>query len=443
MRATLANYWLSIRSSYWFVPTIMTLGAIALSTITTLVERGYGGAWAWELGWLSLNTPDGARAVLSTIAGSMITVAGVTFSITIAALAYASSQLGPRLLGNFMRDTSNQVTLGTFVATFVYCLLILRTVYGGSGQSEVFVPQLGVMVALILTLASLGVLIFFIHHIPMSIQASEVIASIGKELNHKLQIMFPHEIGRSPPGAADAALQHGIYPAGSGSPVAAVGNGYLTNLDAPGLLDAAIARNLVIRLVKRPGDFVSDGEPLAFVYGEAPEDEALCRSIRRCFVLDRERTQAEDILFVVQQLVEIAARALSPGVNDPYTAIRCQDWIGSALINLGKREMPGTSLHDDAGRLRVLIPHLSYSDVVSAALDHLRPYASGDRNAALHMMGMLGGVLDNVTHPPYRGVLLEHAAAVRVGAETGLGQERDRREIRARYERLCEQHGRS
>src|SRR5690606_24713612 len=148
-----------------------------------------GLAWINEMGWLNPNTPEGARSLLATIAGSMITVAGVTFSITIAAVAYAASQLGSYLLGNFMRDTANQFTLGTFIATFVFCLLILRTIRGSADAVDdpgvaVFVPHIGVAIAMGLTMASLAVLIFFFHHVPRSIQATEVVASLGRSLTH-------------------------------------------------------------------------------------------------------------------------------------------------------------------------------------------------------------------------------------------------------------------
>src|SRR5690606_21331888 len=170
-----------------------------------------GLAWINELGWLNPNTPEGARSLLATIAGSMITVVGVTFSITIAAVAYAASQLGSYLLGNFMRDTSNQFTLGTFIATFVYCLLVLRTIQGageGDRDAEIFVPHLAIVGALALGLASLGVLIFFFHHVPVSIQASEVIAQLGRELESRLLTLFPSHVGEEPPedaGRVDTA----------------------------------------------------------------------------------------------------------------------------------------------------------------------------------------------------------------------------------------------
>lgn len=437
VRAHVAKYWDAVRWSYWFVPSLMALAAALLSFATTALDVWLAPVWRTDGGWLSLNNAAGARVLLSTIAGSMITVAGVTFSITIAAVAYATSQLGPRLLGNFMRDTSNQVTLGTFIATFVYCLLVLRTVHGGVADADgtrMFVPHLGLLLALCLTLASLGVLIYFIHHVPRSIQASQVIAQIGEELTERLAVLFPGRLGAPPPDDVQPVETADAYPDGSGAPVLATATGYLTHLDDRGLLQLARSQDLVLRLVRQPGDFVAAGETLAYVHGNGDGD--VRSAVRIAFAFGRERTQSQDVLFVVQQLVEIAIRALSPGVNDPFTAIRCLNWLGGALVDLGCRAPPSGCRYDDDGRLRVIAPGLGFDQVAAAVFDTLRPYVSGDRNAALHAMAVLERVLTGVTHPPYRARLLEHAAALQAGAEDGLTQRRDREQLAAAYERL-------
>ena len=164
MKLRLQSSWESLRTSFWFIPAVMTFVAIVLSFLLVYVDRRIGPETE-VFGFIYSGGPEGARLVLSTIAGSMITVAGVTFSITIVALTLASSQFGPRLLRNFMHDTGNQVTLGTFIATFVYCLLVLRTVHTVEGED--FVPSISVAVAIFLALAGIAVLIYFIHHVSM------------------------------------------------------------------------------------------------------------------------------------------------------------------------------------------------------------------------------------------------------------------------------------
>jgi len=437
MRAQIQKHWDAIRSSYWFVPTLMALAAIALSLLSTALDQWLDSGWARGFTWLSFNTAAGARAVLSTIAGSMITVAGVTFSITIATVAYATAQLGPHLLGNFMRDPSNQITLGTFIATFLYCLLVLRTVHGGEGDagSELFIPHLGIMLALILALASLGVLIFFIHHTPRSIQASEVIARVGEELNGKLATLFPGRIGAAPPESARPAEAAAAFPTDRSRAVRADASGYITHLDAEGLLELAKERDLVLRLVRQPGDFVSEGDLLAQIAHLEGDDDIESR-VRLSIALGRERTQAQDLLFLVQQLVEISVRALSPGVNDPYIAISCLDWLGSGLSNLGRRSAPSGYRYDDDGRLRVIMASLTFEDVAAAIFDEIRPHASRDLCVTLHLLAVVGRILETTTHPPYRAALLEHAAALKVSAEAIHTQPRDLRHLTGAYERL-------
>lgn len=430
MRAHLSKYWEGLRSSYWFVPTLMMLAAIVLSFLTTAADAALGADWIENAGWFHPNTPEGARALLSAIGGSMITVAGVTFSITIAAVAYATSMLGPRLLNNFMRDVSNQITLGTFIATFLYCLLVLRTVHSGSPDQGEFVPQIGVLTALAMTLASLVVLIYFIHHIPKSIQASEVIAQIGSELNQRLVTLFPRQIGNAPrePQDPDQERQAGSQ-AGEGVPVGAPSDGYVEHLDHEGLLALAQEHDLLIALQHRPGDFVYEGEPLAHVRGIAADDAPVAQ-IRNAFALGRERTQVQDVMFLVQQLVEIAARALSPGVNDPFTAISCMNWLGSGVRTMAQRQIPRRYRYDEAGRLRVIALTFDFQEFTSAIFDRLRPYVSTDRNASLHMMEMLLRLLRALDDERQRQILLERAEALSDACDSGLDHKHDRQAVR-------------
>ena len=199
MKTWLMNYWESIRANFWFVPTVMVAGAVALSLVTINLDKvaAYDN-WIATLGWTFTRGPEGSRAVLSTVAGSMMTITSVTFSITIVALQLASSQFGPRLLRNFMRDRGNQISLGTFIATFAYCLLILRTVNGTEEQR--FVPHISVTVGLLMALTSLGVLIYFIHHAAASIQAENVIANVGRDLDQAIARLYPECSACGPAG---------------------------------------------------------------------------------------------------------------------------------------------------------------------------------------------------------------------------------------------------
>lgn len=444
MKAPLLKLWDDVRSSYWFIPSLMTLGAIGLSFGAVYLDGRIGSKWLDGVSWLYANQPDGARAVLSTIASSMITVAGVTFSITIASVAYATGQFGPRLLTNFMQDRGNQVTLGTFIATFLYCLLVLRTIRSadepasgaapGADLVGAFVPHIAILVGIALTLASVGVLIFFIHHIPESIHISNVTAGIGHELNRKIETLFPQTLGRAPEEAGRNAAED--FPAGfleEATPICAHGSGYIEHLDNKGLLHVAEAHDLLLRIEYRPGDFISEGLPLVYAWPPSHLDDGVKRRIHGAFAWGRQRTQAQDAMFLVNELVEIAGRALSPGVNDPFTAMSCMDWLGGALASLAGRDLPGPFRYGDGGQLRVIAHPITFEYFADAAFNQLRPYVREDRNAALHMMKTIGEVGMRAEREAHREVLLEHAARLKRGCEEGLGQQEDVELIKDRY----------
>jgi uncharacterized membrane protein len=426
VKAKILQHWDELRASYWFIPTLMALAAIVLSFVTLNADDAVGSHWIYGVSWLYADQPAGARNLLSTVAGSMITVAGVTFSITIAAVAYTTSQFGPRLLTNFMRDRGNQITLGTFIATFVYCTLVLRTIHGAGGNGDLarFVPHISILCALLLALASLAVLIYFIHHIPESINISNVIAGIGSELNRQIERVFPDQAETDDAFAHDSsALPNDFLQ--RARPVYATGNGYIQNLVKDDLLKAAIEHNLLLRLDCEPGDFISKGKLLVLAYPAERVDDAVLEKVRGAFAWGAQRTQSQDTLFLVQELVEIAARALSPGVNAPFTATSCMDWLQSALSNLAGRPGHEQQLVDQEGTVRMFAEPLSFARFADQIFDKLRPYFSADRNAALNMMHAILQIIIDAERESDRAVLLTHAEALLAACRRHLDHPRD------------------
>lgn len=401
MKATFVTLWATVRESYWFVPSLMAFGAIALSFATTALDASIGSKWLDDIGWLYANKPAGARAVLSTVAGSMITVAGVTFSMTILSISHTTSQVGPRLLNNFMRDKGNQFTLGVFISTYLYCLMVLRTVRNAesvppdAGKNfEVigaFVPHVAIIVGLLAAICSVGVLIYFIHHVPESIHVSNIVASVGRELETRIENQFPKVVG-SPHEQEDerdssANMPDGFYD--DAHQVMSSCSGYIEYVDAVGLLNLAAANDLVIRLRHRAGDFVTPGSVLLLAGPSKAVTDDLKASMQSCFVRGNQRTAVQNLRFVMNQLVEVAARALSPGVNDPFTAMNCMDWLRAALEKLASRKLPDAHRYDDDQKLRLVAEPESFQAFVSLVFDQLTPYFATDRNAAIHMMEVL------------------------------------------------------
>ncbi len=407
MRDRLRLYLHQLRSSYWFVPAVMAISAMALSLAATRFDQWAGDQWIREVRFLYQNEPAGARALLSTVAGSMIGVAGVTFSITIVSVVYASGQYGPRVISNFMADSGNQVTLGTFIATFLYCILVLRTVRTAQEASAdidaigAFVPHVAVLVALFLAVASIAVLIFFIHHVPRSIHVSNVIAGIGRELEVHVESLFPERIGD--PGEVEASWTP--PPDGIATTIKCEWTGFIQSMGGDLLVQQAKESDVVVRGLRRPGDFVSAGDALLTVYGADSLSEDSVAEFRNAFVVGATRTALQDVRFPADELVEMAVRALSPGVNDPYTAFDCISWLISGFKAFADRK-DAVPLRWDADEVvRLVAEPTTFEGLISGTLTILIPHARRDLAVCAHLSRNLSELLERTTLASRREVI--------------------------------------
>ncbi len=429
----LSKLWESLHSSFWFVPTLMVVLAIGLSFLTIKIDQSTETDIIGELGWAYSLGPSGSRAILSAIAGSMVSVATTAFSITIVALQLASSQFGPRLLRNFMQDTSNQVVLGTFISTFVYSLMVLRTI-NGVDENE-FVPHIAVTCGIGLALASIGVLIYFIHHSAASIQVDNVISKVGSELDEVIDQLFPKQAGRGALKDRQEASTSDI-PANfdrDACPIQAASSSYVQAVDTKQLMQIATEGNILLRLQQRPGDFVVKGSPLALVYPAESVRKKLVEQINDAFVLGSQRTDQQDVEFSINQLVEIAARALSPGINDPFTAVRCIDQLSAALCHLAQKEIPSAYRYDDEDKLRLIAEPVTFVDVIDAAFNQIRQYGQTSVAVTMRLLEAIA-VIAPFTHTQAdRAALLRHANMIERGSQEGIAEELDRNDVKERY----------
>ena len=425
MNAFFVTLWAGVRNSYWFVPSLMAIGAIALSFATTAVDDRIGSEWMDNIGWLSANQPAGARAVLSTVAGSMITVAGVTFSMTILSIAQTTSQVGPRLLNNFMGDKANQFTLGVFISTFLYCLMVLRTVRNAETAApgissagdlmSAFVPHVAVIVGVLMAIASVGVLIFFIHHIPESMHVSNIIAGVGRGLNKQITDQFPARVGDPHEDTANQKIESDLPDSfyNTAKSIYSTGTGYLEYVDADEIIRLASKHDLVLKVGPSPGDFVTEKNIILLASPSDRIDESLESKLAAMFILGSQRNATQDLRFQVNQLVEVAMRALSPGVNDPFTATNCMDWLQSAFESLAGRTLPDAHRYDAEKKLRLVAEPITFDSFASLVFDQLRPYVAMDRTASIKMMVMIGNLVVVVESPRARRLLVRHACALR------------------------------
>lgn len=362
--------WASLRdklsTSLWLAPFAYTTFAGLLAALLVWIDHEKSGRLA---AWLTYRgSAEGARAVLSTIASSMLTIAGLVFSITILVLQLASSQFSPRVLRTFLEDTVTQRTMGMLLGSFMYAMMVLPNVRSESDVAAAFIPGLAVFGALAWVLLSVGFFIRYIHHMAHSIRAVSVIARIADETRQAIARLYPCGAGGAqqpppelPPGLPTRTVHNTLRP------------GVVISLDHDALLQMASSQDLVVAVIPALGDFVPFGAPLCRIWGNCEGDvDPICD----CVVLADERTLHQDPMFGFRQLVDIAERALSPGINDPTTASQALDQLHDMLRTLVTRDFPSSYRADRSGRIRLILPRPDFPDYVRLSFEEIRTYGS-------------------------------------------------------------------
>lgn len=439
MKAQLARVWDLLRTSLWFVPGGMTLVAVILAVCTIKIDEVFKPEATGFFAWIYGGGPEGARHLLATVAGSMATITGVTFSITIVALTMASSQFGSRLLRNFMRDTGNQVVLGTFIATFVFCLLVLRTVRGPN--LDVFVPQVSVTIGILLAILSMLVLIYFIHHVSSSLQADSIIASVSVECHSVIDKMLPENGGRTDEAASFEGRNSLERIEKEGRGIVAAYSGYVQAIDRDEVMSLATDNDLIVWLKYRPGDFVIEGNTIMILSPAPRVSDKVHRLASGTMVIGAHRTPLQDIEFAINQLVEVASRALSPGINDPFTAIACVDRLGAILATLAQRTFPVPCRRDEEGKLRMIADEVTFKGAVDAAFNQIRQYSRTNPALLIRMLETIGALAEFARRPADRDALLAQARMVLEAGRDAVPDKRDRDNIEERYRAVQRAYG--
>lgn len=378
----------NLRSNYWFIPFVTSILGIFLSILTIKLDEGIGRELAWVTGLVYVNSPEGARAVLSVIAGSMITVAGVVFSLTMVVLTLTAQQYGSLVLSNFLRDRGNQFVLGVFTATFIFCLLVLRTIRGV--EASAFVPHISVLVGIGLAIASLGVLTYFIHDVSNSLRASTIVTRVSDDLMEAIEELFPSQIGLE--AHAQQPLPE-LFDSES-HPLRAQTSGYLQYIDTDGLMDAATDSHTLIEIKYHPGQFIIKNSVVGQIWPISQVNQKLIKQIQSSLIIGDQRTQAQDIEFLIDQLVAIGVRALSPAINDPFTAMMVIDRLGEALCSLAPREMPSGFAYDSDDKLRLITHPVTFESMVKTAFDQIRHYGKDNIKVMIRLLRTLAIIRD-------------------------------------------------
>jgi uncharacterized membrane protein len=428
--ARVFNFAVNARDSLWLVPTTMVVAAAALAIglleLDATLGRPEDPVW-----WLFQGNVDSARTILSVIASSLISVVAVAFSVTIVAIQQASTQFSPRILRNFTRDRGNQVVLGTYIANFVYALLVLRTVHDSSDRVDDFIPAISVTASVVLALVSLGLLVYFIHHVTRLLQVSVLLADLGKDLSGAFEHNFPDRFGLP---AGDARSGEAIleelrsHATKREIAVETARHGYLRPLQSRSIGDALRSAQMNVVVTAGIGEYLQRGQTILRVFVPRESGEPQIASLRAAFVTDESRDVKQDPMFGIQQISDIALKALSPGINDPSTAIQCVDQLGNALSVLLDREIPE---HVRVlGQCRVSFRVPVCGDFVDSAFAGVARAARTQPHVSAHLVSVVGKLIHRARRSAQLDALCAQVEEVSASARWDDFTPREQHELR-------------
>jgi uncharacterized membrane protein len=423
----LRTAWDALRTSFWFVPALMGVGGGLVTALSLMLERTANGAPNAVPWFVYVGAPDDARTVVSTLLSSMMTMVSLVFSITIVVLTLAANQFGPRLIRNFMASPQTQLVLGTFIMTIVHCLLALSAI--GWRQEDEPLPFFTVSAAIILSLISVGLLVLHIHALARSIMSETVIARVGAELDDTLDTFGRLQDSQPDP---EAALPQDFHELARFSGPATTG--YIRAIDFDRLVDAARRADVLVGLTFRAGDFVvEDSDAIGIYPGDRAAPELMAAAADAVEV-GTDRTPVQDPDFAMRHLVEIAVRALSPGINDPYTAIAAINQLSASLARLMDRNLPDAVLHDREGTIRVLCPRPTYGSLIAVAFDQIRQNGGGKPAVVIHLLQAIERLAPHVRTGDQKHALLEELETIQQTAARAVPDAADRSDIDRRAE---------
>ncbi len=369
----------------WFVPMFLGGGGLLLGILFAGIDYVFDDTLRFLPRFFVVQA-SGAREILGVIAGSTITVTGTVFSITIVALTLASTQFSPRILRNFMRDAGNQIVLGTLVAIFAYCIVVLRTIRDTDGVND-FVPTIAVFVGVIFGFVGVGCLVYFIHHVATSIQATSIVASIANETIREIKQTFP--LSESAASVDDETAK--LLGNRRGQIIPADKSGYIQNADFQSIISLAEENDLILKLHRRIGQFTVEGLPVLRIVS-APAgfslDENLAEEFQETYNIGTYRTVEGDVAFGLRQIVDIALKALSPAVNDTTTAIICVDYLSAIMSCLAKRPSCPPYFFIK-GKLRLVVEQQRFEDFFDLAFNQIRQNAGGNVAVILRQLNSI------------------------------------------------------
>jgi len=430
-RRVAARYrWDRLKVSFWFAPAIMALGAVLLAWTMYWIDTLLPNEALQNSRFVLAGTPNELRSALLNIAGTVLATAGVVFTLLTLPLSTVAAQYGSRLLRLFLGDRTAQFVLGMFVATFVYCIAGAFSIPPAGVEAES--PQLTATVGVYLMLATFATLILLVQHISTMLQAPNIAAAAGTDLIEAVSAEITGEITTT----EDQRLPDQTLSEAEGYPIQVRKTGYIQYIDPEIMLTLARERNLIIRLLHKPGHYVWLGASVALVWPTNRVDERLAEQISRAFQIGNGRTPTQDVEYAVKQLTEMAVRAMSPAINDPFTAMTCLDHIGDGLLKFVQQGARGSHYTDQDGQLRFILEPITFAELLGAAFDLLRHASCDNASVLLHMLEVIELIGQEAQAPEVRQQLLPHVNLIQIESQAGHLIEPDQHAIRQYIEAL-------
>jgi uncharacterized membrane protein len=428
-------FWKELMATFWFVPVIIIALAIALSIGLVSLDSYIDIPQNVILQFFMVNSADSARSILATISGAMIGVAGTVFSVTLVALTLASSQFGPRLIKNFMYVRLNQVVLGAYISTYLYCVLILNTIK--NSDSFKFIPSISILVAIFATIVNIILLIIFIHRIAVSIQADRVISDISDVIARQVKNIFPKKMDDDyEEGNADTSFILASYP--NRISLESPSSGYLQYVPSDVLINILYEHDALLKLYHRPGSYLVKGIVLGELFTHSFWDDDKKDNILNEFVFGKTKSSHQDIEYSIHQMVEIASRALSPGVNDPYTAIACIDNLTKTMSYLAQAVFPSKNRYDEEEVLRLIVDNIDFEGVMDASFNQIRQFSEGSTAVIIRLMEAFITIQEFTKIDSHKKAVIKHAEMVLRLGKKSITEENDLNDLEKRAYKVLE-----
>ena len=439
MKTRIIHFFTIISANFWMIPFFSLFVGAGLAFLNFYLDKSlYARHIEFPQLFLYFNNSQNIRTLLSTSAASILGVAGVSFSITIASLTLASQQFGPRLIRNFMLDRFNQVVLGCFIGTFLYCIMMLQ--FTSSMDLEKTTPFVSMIGLLILIILNLLMLVFFIHHIAVAIQADSVISDVDRELMAQMDNIFPEKYEKT---ADDLKLK---MPKNrdekfikQGQKIRALRSGYLQAIDMENLIEYVTENDSAVQLLVKPGEFIIQNSVIAyFLKSDIENEERFDKDIDAKLLIGQKGTAEQDPEFAIRQLVEVAVRALSPGINDPFTAVTCIDRLGNNVASLMDREFPAEHHIDESGHLRLQLKPFTFNGIVEVSFNQIRQHGENDVAVTIHLLGTLHKLILQARTAEQAEALKTQAEAISSEKHDKNIAEKDKQDIQELYNAIDE-----